>query len=89
MAYSRDAFTRDQQETRERQDQRETREKLERYGAMGDSLTQSNKIAGENQRQLERGREIVEIARESQRELDRRYELTELFPKSLLRLKKW
>ena len=30
MAYSRDAFTRDQQETRERQDQRETRERLER-----------------------------------------------------------
>ena len=51
MAYSRDAFMRDQQETRERQDQRETREKLERYGAMEDGLTQSNKIARESQRQ--------------------------------------
>ena len=39
MAYSRDAFTRDKQETRKRQDERETREKLERYGAMEDGLT--------------------------------------------------
>ena len=39
MAYSRDAFTRDSSETRE---------KLERYGAMEDGLSYSNKIAGEN-----------------------------------------
>ena len=31
MAYSRDAFTRDWQETRERQDWSETRQRLERY----------------------------------------------------------
>ena len=31
MAYSRDAFIRDQQETRERQDQSETSVRLERY----------------------------------------------------------
>ena len=74
MAYSRDAFTRDQQETRERQDQRETREKLERYGAMEDGLSQSNKIAGENQRQQEeRAREsyrYLEIARDIWRQLE-------------------
>ena len=54
MAYSRNAFTREQQQTRERQ---------ERYGAMEDGLSQSNKIAGENQRQQE---ERVERARGSQ-----------------------
>ena len=44
------------------------RERLERYGAMEYGLTQSNKIARENQRELERGRESQ---RESQRELER------------------
>ena len=87
MAYSRDAFIRDQQETRERQDQSETSvrlerdqrdmeiwrmayhsltrqlerarerardsQRLERDGDMEDGLSQSNKIAGESQRQLE------------------------------------
>ena len=54
------------------------RERLERYGAMEYGLTQSNKIARENQRELERGRESqresqreLERARESQRELER------------------
>ena len=77
VAYSHDAFTRDQQETRERdktrvrleRDQRKTRErlekdkeKLERYGTMEDGLSQSNKVAGESQRELEtreRGREEI------------------------------
>ena len=58
MAYSRDAFIRDQQETRERQDQSETSVRLERYGDMEDGLSQSNKIAGESQR-LERAREEI------------------------------
>ena len=48
--------------------QRETREKLERYGAMEDGLSQSNKIAGENQRQQEE--RVLEIARDSQRQLE-------------------
>ena len=54
MAYSRDAFIRDQQETRERQDQSETSVRLERdYRDMEDGLSQSNKIAGESQRDVE------------------------------------
>ena len=58
---TRERLERDQRETRERQerDKKETREKLMRYGAMEDGLSQSNKIAGENQRQQE------ERARES------------------------
>ena len=75
MAYSRNAFTREQQETRVRDktrmrleiDQRETREKLERYGAMEDGLSQSNKIAGENQRQQEESQRQQE---ESYREIE-------------------
>ena len=58
MAYSRDAFIRDQQETRERQDKSETSVRLERdqrYGDMEDGLSQSNKIAGESQRESQRG----------------------------------
>ena len=96
MAYSHNGFIRDQQQTRENQDQSETsvrleRDKLEtrpqRDGAAVEGLTQSNKIAGENQRQQERGREIardsqrqLEKARDSQRELERRYgAIPELF----------
>ena len=59
MAYSRDAFTREYQETRERQDQSETREGLERYGDMEDGLSQSNKIAGKIQRERERARDYI------------------------------
>ena len=82
MAYSRDAFNRDQQETRERQDQSETSVRLERNGDMEDGLSQSNKIAGESQR-LERYGDIEDglsqsnnIAGERQRlerVLERRY----------------
>ena len=61
MAYSRDAFIRDQQETRERQEQSQTSVSLERdYRDMEDGLSQSNKIARESQRlerQLGRARE--------------------------------
>ena len=77
MAYSRDAFIRDQKETRERQDQSETSIRLERYGDMEDGLLQSNKIAAKNQRQQEEiarnSQRQLEIARDSQRELERRY----------------
>ena len=48
MAYSRNVFTRDQQETRERLD---TRERLEKNRA--DVLTYTNKVARESQRELE------------------------------------
>ena len=80
MAYSRDAFNR---ETRERigRNQRETRKREERtidrlqkdqqelrYGAMADGLSQTNKIARESQRDLERD---LEGARESKRELEK------------------
>ena len=54
MAYSRDASIRDQEETREKQDQIETSVRLERdYRDMEDGLSQSNKIAGERQRDME------------------------------------
>ena len=80
MAYSRDAFNR---ETRERlgRNQRETRKREEitidrlekdqqetRYVVMADGLSQSNKIARESYREVER---VRERARESQRELER------------------
>ena len=71
MAYSRDAIIRDQQETRERQDQSETSVRLERYGDMEDGLSQSNKIAGESQRELETRERARETQRESQRDLER------------------
>ena len=54
MAYSRDAFIRDQQETRERQDQSWTSIGLERYGDIENGLSESNKIAGESQRESQR-----------------------------------
>ena len=53
MAYSRDAFIRNQ---------RETRERLERDGAMADGLTYTIKIARERAR---RSKREVEKARES------------------------
>ena len=67
MAYSHDAFTRDEKETRERlatrenlqRDQKETRD-----GSMDDGLTQTIKVARESKREQER-------ARESQGELER------------------
>ena len=80
MAYSCDDFN---TETRERlgRNQRETRKREERtnvrlqkdqqekrYGAMADGLSQTNKIARESQRDLERE---LEGAKESQRELER------------------
>ena len=57
MAYSRDAFIRDQCKTRER---------LERYGDMEDGLSQSNK-------QLERAGESQRDSQKLERELERRY----------------
>ena len=62
------AIIRDQQETRERQDQSETSVRLERYGDMEDGLSQSNKIAGERQR--ERARDYRERARERHRDME-------------------
>ena len=83
MAYSRDAFIRDQQETRESQDQSETSVRLERYGDMEDGLSQSNKIAGESQRG-----DMKQFRQLDNRQTDKQTNgLTELFLKSLLRLK--
>ena len=65
MAYSRDAFPKEQRETRER-DQRERLERktrgretsmMTRDGAMADGLTQNNEVTRECQRELERARE--------------------------------
>ena len=61
-------------EISKRQDQSETSvrlEELERYGDMEDGLSQSNKIAGESQRELE----TREKARENYRELERELEI--------------
>ena len=49
MAYSRDAFTRDQQETRER----DKIEKTERDEAMADDLRQTNEIASKSQKEMD------------------------------------
>ena len=83
MANSRDAFIRDQIETRER---------LERDGAMADGLSQPKKIAGESYKERERAREEIQSYLDklmTNGQTDRQTDgLTELFLKSLSRLKK-
>ena len=54
MAYSRDAFPKDQRETSKRieRDKRQTGERLERDGAMHDGLTLTNEIASKSYREI-------------------------------------
>ena len=52
MAYSRDAFPKDQRETSKRLD-RDKRERQERDGAKSDGLKQTSEIASKSQREME------------------------------------
>ena len=63
MAYSRDAFNRENTERLER-NQREIRERLERDGAMADGLSQPKKIAGESYKERESQRGDIELFRQ-------------------------
>ena len=75
----REKLERNQWKTRKKskEDQGEIREKLERYGAMADGLTLTNKIASKSQQDLERDgakpdglTQTNEIASKSQREME-------------------
>ena len=78
MAYSRDAFPKDQETSKRlERDRRETRERKDRDGAKPDGLTQTNDIGSKSLQKLERDgakpdglTQTNEIASKSQRGIE-------------------